>query len=112
MAEIIEIPVKNSLEEYQDKIDIESTVGFVIVLIFFLSVIGFTSALRKKNGVKNNRTTRYERLLNSPDINTNNYGLHNKRLEIHGRSKYSGTTFYVGAKGGVYYISSRGTRVY
>ncbi len=48
MKKIFIATTKSSLEEYQDKIDIESTVGFVIVLIFFLSVIGFTSALRKK----------------------------------------------------------------
>ena len=58
------------------------------------------------------RTPRYDRQLSNPDINTNNWGLHKKRLEIHGTSKFRGTTFYVGAKGGVYYISSRGTRVY
>ena len=112
MKEIFIAVTRSSLEEYQNKIDAENVVRFGIIFLFIFIVLYFSLALRRKNGVKNNRTTRYERLLNSPDINTNNYGLHNKRLEIHGRSKYSGTTFFVGAKGGVYYISSRGTKVY
>ena len=112
MKEFLIATTRSSLEEYQNKIDAENIVRFGIIFIFLFIVLYFSLALRRKNGVKNNRTSRYDRLLNSPDINTNNYGLHNKRLEIHGRSKYRGTTFYVGAKGGVYYISSRGTRVY
>ena len=112
MKEIFIATVKSSLEEYQNKIDTENVVRFGIIFIFLFIVLYFSLALRRKNGVKNNRISRYDRLLNSPDINTNNYGLHRKRLEIHGRSKHSGITFYVGTKGGVYYISSRGTKVY
>ena len=70
------------------------------------------SALRKKNGVKSYRTIQYERELKSPDINTKNWELHQRRLNKFGESKYQDTYFYVGPKGGVYYITYRGTKVY
>lgn len=115
MKDFLISTTRSSLQEYQNNIDTENAVKFGIIFLFFFAVLWFSLALRRKNGVKSpkrDRTSRYDRQLSNPDINTNNYGLHNKRLEIHGRSKYRGTTFYVGAKGGVYYISSRGTRVY
>ena len=112
MIETLIAVTRSSLEEYQNKIDAENVVGFGIIFLLIFIILYFSLALRRKNGVKNNRTNRYERLLNSPDVNTNNYGLHNKRLEIHGRSKFSGTTFYVDARGGIYFISSTGARIY
>ena len=47
-----------------------------------------------------------------PDLNINDYDSHLERLKTFGKSKYRGTMFYVGPKGGVFYITYRGTKVY
>ena len=49
---------------------------------------------------------------NKPSMNTNNWEQHQRRLNKFGESKYRGNHFYVGPKGGVYYITYRGTKVY
>tara|TARA_B100000963_G_scaffold32503_1_gene24146 strand:+ start:535 stop:795 length:261 start_codon:yes stop_codon:yes gene_type:complete len=47
-----------------------------------------------------------------PSMNTNNWEQHQRRLDKFGESKFRDTHFYVGPKGGVYYITYRGTKVY
>ena len=47
-----------------------------------------------------------------PLMSTKNWDQHQRRLKKFGESKYKDIHFYVGSKGGVYYISSRGTKVY
>ena len=47
-----------------------------------------------------------------PSMNTNNCEQHQRRLDKFGESKFRDTHFYVGPKGGVYYITYRGTKVY
>tara|TARA_B100000212_G_C27023057_1_gene384009 strand:- start:175 stop:429 length:255 start_codon:yes stop_codon:yes gene_type:complete len=49
---------------------------------------------------------------NKPLINTRNWEQHQRRLNKFGESKYKETMFYVGPKGGVYYTTYRGTKVY
>ena len=49
---------------------------------------------------------------NKPLMNTRNWEQHQRRLNKFGESKYKETMFYVGPKGGVYYITYRGTKVY
>ena len=49
---------------------------------------------------------------NDPSMNTKNWDQHQRRLNKFGESKYRDTHFYVGPKGGVYYITYRGTKVY
>ena len=115
MKDFLISTTRSSLQEYQNNIDPENAVKFGIIFLFFFAVLWFSLALRRKNGVKSpkrDRTTRYERQLSNPDINTNNWGLHKKRLEIHGTSTFRGTIFYVGPKGGVYYISYNGKKIY
>ena len=55
---------------------------------------------------------REKEILNTPEINTKNWDVHQIRLRECGQSQYRGTMFYVGPKGGVYYITYRGTKVY
>ena len=53
-----------------------------------------------------------QKILDKPEINTRNWDVHQQRLSLCGQSLYRGTMFYVGPKGGVYYITYRGTKVY
>ena len=48
----------------------------------------------------------------NPNLRTNDWEQHQRRLNKFSKSTYKKTTFYVGSRGGVYYISSRGTKVY
>ena len=49
---------------------------------------------------------------NNPSMSTKNWEQHQRRLNKFGESKYRDRHFYVGPKGGVYYISYKGTKVY
>ena len=109
MKEILIATTKSSLEQYQNKNNIENGTAIGIIFIFFFIVLNLTLALRKKNGVKKKN---YERLSNNPDVNTNNMELHKKRLREHRFSKYKGTKYYLGKKGGLFYKSSTGIRIY
>ena len=48
----------------------------------------------------------------NPDINTNNWDIHKKRLEKFRRSQYRGLTFFVSPEGKIYFLSEKGTKVY
>ena len=61
---------------------------------------------------KEQAIAREKEILNTPEINTKNWDVHQIRLRECGQSQYRGTMFYVGPKGGVYYITYRGTKVY
>ena len=85
MKDFLISTTRSSLQEYQNNIDTENAVKFGIIFLFFFAVLWFSLALRRKNGVKSpkrDQTSRYDRQLSNPDINTNNWGLHKKRLEI------------------------------
>jgi len=49
---------------------------------------------------------------NNPSMSTRHWDQHQRRLNKFGESKYRDRHFYVGPKGGVYYISYTGTKVY
>ena len=49
---------------------------------------------------------------NNPELNTNKLDLHNERLDKFSKSKYRNTMYYVGPRGGYYYYSARGNKVY
>ena len=49
---------------------------------------------------------------NNPELNTNKLDLHNDRLDKFSKSKYRNTMYYVGPRGGYYYYSARGNKVY
>ena len=54
----------------------------------------------------------YEEREENPDLNTKDWHQHQKRLDKFGRSKYKRTTYYIGPKGGYYYYSGNGNKVY
>lgn len=49
---------------------------------------------------------------NDPSLNTRDWQLHQRRLQKFRQSKFRGTYYYVGPRGGVYYINSNGRKVY
>ena len=49
---------------------------------------------------------------NNPDLNTNNLDIHNSRLNGFRRSKFKGVMYYLGPRGGYYYYSRNGNKVY
>ena len=49
---------------------------------------------------------------NNPSMSTRHWDQHQRRLNKFSTSNYRRTTFYVGPKGGVYYLTARGTKVY
>ncbi len=53
-----------------------------------------------------------EQRLRNPELNTNNYDLHERRLEQFSQSKYKNRMFYLGPDGVCYYYSSTGTKVF
>ena len=54
----------------------------------------------------NHEARTYEERKQNPELNTANNDLHWDRLEEFGRSKYKRTMYYMGPRGGVYYIDS------
>ena len=49
---------------------------------------------------------------NNPDLNTYTYDIHNSRLNGFKRSKFRGAMYYQGPRGGRYYYSRNGNKVY
>jgi len=84
-------------EELATALGLIAFVAFIVIIIMGLAETEQgTFAEREKN----------------PNLSTSNWEQHQKRLNKFGKSKYKSTTFYVGSRGGVYYITSRGTKVY
>ena len=94
------------------------------LLLVLLSIVGFFIAIflifiyKEKYKISKNIKsfpplvlTPYEEE-NNPDINTNNWYLHKRRLSKFGRSQYKGLTFYVSPEDRIYYLSEQGTKVY
>ena len=84
-------------------------IGIVFLLIFLL-IRGSVNNRKSRSHVP--KPDRKQRFLNDPDLNCKDWEVHRERLDTFGRSQYRGTMFYVGPKGGVYYITYRGTKVY
>ena len=49
---------------------------------------------------------------NNPELNTNELNIHNDRLDKFNKSKFKGVTYYIGPRGGYYYYSVNGKKVY
>ena len=78
----------------------ETIVGlFLIVFVCIPMVIIFYLHDNHEDGT-------YEERKENPELNTTNNDLHWDRLEEFGRSKYKRTMYYMGPRGGVYYIDS------
>ena len=105
-------------------------VGGVIVFVIFFFLIVTVLILNNRPSIRKakaeevkNRLKRIEKeekeyrqnLMADPYINIESdkyFGIHQNRLREHRASAYQGRIYYLGKKGGLYYRSSKGTRIY
>ena len=89
---------------------------FFIVLSAYLTFRFFYSK-RNKRSIKRIKSFSHfipsieEKELN-PDINTDDWDLHKKRLDKFRRSQYKGLTFFITSEDRIYYLSENGNKVY
>ena len=124
MEEVIQIPLDNYTNVKQQEIGIIlfGLIGMVLVL-FAIAVRNKPDNVVKRKAVKEADNKRNEEarkkyikdLMVDPYLNilTKNYFyVHKDRLRLHRVSIYQGITYHLGPKGGLYYRSSKGTRIY
>lgn len=124
MEEVIQIPLDNYTNVKQQEIGIIlfGLIGMVLVL-FAIAVRNKPDNVVKRKAVKEADNKREEEarekyikdLMVDPYLNilTKNYFyVHKDRLRLHRVSIYQGITYHLGPKGGLYYRSSKGTRIY
>ena len=126
--EIIEIPVENPTNFTEKEQTLLYLFGGVLLVLLFLAVLSSNVYYSKKNKdkrlelnkVKAERIEKEEKeyrqnLMADPYINIESskyFGIHQNRLREHRASAYQGRIYYLGKKGGLYYRSSTGTRIY
>ena len=90
---------------------------FFLIVFIVLLYLSFFYSQRKKRSAKTIKIspssipTSKEQEFN-PDINTDNWDLHELRLEKFRRSQYKGLTFFVSSENRIYYISEKGVKIY
>ena len=77
----------------------------VIFLILGFCLIYWLITRPKEEGTLQERR-------NNPELNTNTLDLHNDRLDKFSKSKFKGVMYYIGPRGGYYYYSQNGNKVY
>ncbi len=111
MSEIILIPVENNPNGGYTLQEVGGTIAGVIFGLFFLTLfVRGQTKIRKNRIIQEQKCS--EQREKDPNRNTDDWQQHQRRLIEFGESKYRGTHFYKGPKGGVYYITYRGTKVY
>ena len=112
MAEIIEIPVENnsSVSEYTPK----QVGGILGGILGGLILVGLLIKGSKNNSQsrKHIDKTRSDQCENNPDMNTRDQEQHWRRINKFRKSRYKGVTYYLGPRGGYYWIAMDGTKVY
>ena len=127
-GEIIEIPVENPSNFKEKEQSLLYLFGGVLLVLLFLAALSSNVYYSKKNKekrleinkVKSERIEKEEKeyrqnLMADPYINIESdkyFGIHQNRLREHRASAYQGKIYYLGKKGGLYYRSSTGTRIY
>ena len=128
MEEILEIPVESSTnltEKEQSLLYLFGGILFVLLLLGALSSNVYYSKRNKEKRLKNNKIKAeriekekqdYEKkLMANPYENILSekyFEIHKERLRKLRVSTYQGVTYHLGPKGGLYYRSSTGTRIY
>ncbi len=79
----------------------------ILVLFFIVFIVLIIAGI---TGPKEEGTLEERR--NNPELNTNKFDLHNDRIRTFRRSKYRNTMYYLGPRGGYYYYSANGNKVY
>ena len=127
-GEIIEIPVENPSNFKEKEQSLLYLFGGVLLVLLFLAALSSNVYYSKKNKekrleinkVKSERIEKEEKeyrqnLMADPYINIESdkyFGIHQNRLREHRASAYQGRIYYLGKKGGLYYRSTTGTRIY
>ena len=117
-GEIIEIPVENPTNFTEKEQSLLYLFGGILLVLLFLAALSSNVYYSKKN--KEERIEKEEKeyrqnLMADPYINIESdkyFGIHQNRLREHRASAYQGRIYYLGKKGGLYYRSSTGTRIY
>ena len=125
--EIIEIQVDNPTNFKQKEQSFLYLFGgvFVLLLLAVLFSNVYNSKKNEEKKLENNKlkAERIEKdekeykhnLMADPYINIESdkyFGIHQNRLREHRASAYQGRIYYLGKKGGLYYRSSTGIRIY
>ena len=126
--EIIEIPVENPTHLKDKEQSLLYLFGGALLVLLFLAALSSNVYYSKKNKEKRleNNKVKAERiekkekeyrqnLMADPYINIESdkyFGIHQNRLREHRASAYQGRIYYLGKKGGLYYRSSTGTKIY
>ena len=126
--EIIEIQVDNITNFIEKEQSLWYFFGGILLVLLFLAALSSNVYYSKKNKekrlennkVKEERIEKEEKqyrqnLMADPYINIESdkyIGIHQNRLREHRTSAYQGIIYYLGKKGGLYYRSSTGTRIY
>ena len=82
----------------------------LFILLFLLAFIvfwicGIVHAATKEEGTPEEREK-------NPQLNTKDWDLHQRRLAGFSCSKYRNRMYYIGPRGGYYYYSANGNKVY
>ena len=83
-----------------------------IIIFIFVWLAGYSNSPEQREIREKARQARTKFLLDNPDTNTNDWELHKKRMIKSGMSQFKGCHYYVGPRGGWYYINSNGRKTY
>ena len=127
-GEIIEITVENPTNFPEKEQSLLYLFGGILLVLLFLAALSSNVYYSKKNKEKRLENNKFkaeriekeekeyrQNLMADPYINIESdkyFGIHQNRLREHRASAYQGRIYYLGKKGGLYYRSSTGTRIY
>ena len=126
-GEIIEIPVENPTYFTKAKQQEIGIIVFssltVVLLLLAINIRNKPENVSRRKELKESENERNQEarenyikdLMADPYLNIvteDFFEVHKERLKEHRISIYFGVTYYLGKKGGLYYRSSKGTRIY
>ena len=127
-GEIIEITVENPTNFPEKEQSLLYLFGGILLVLLFLAALSSNVYYSKKNKEKRLENNKFkaeriekeekeyrQNLMADPYLNIESdkyFGIHQNRLREHRASAYQGRIYYLGKKGGLYYRSTTGTRIY
>ena len=125
-GKIIEVPVENLTyftNANQPDIGVIILSFTVVLLLFAITIKNKPENVARRKELKEAENERNQEarenyikdLMADPYLNIvteDFFEVHKERLKEHRISIYQGVTYYLGKKGGLYYWSSKGTRIY
>ena len=112
MAEIIEIPVESNSNTIG--YSLEEVGGIVGGIFGGLILVGLLirGSINNSQSRKHIDQARSDQCENNPDMNTRDQEQHWRRLNKFRQSRYKGVTYYMGPRGGIFWLALDGTKVY